>query len=128
MSGFGRTTMARRARLLDALQKADLVRVAEIAGALSVSEITIRRDLDDLAAQGLVERLHGRARLLARTAQAAQSEPSLDFDRRKKRIAARAAAFVHPGDTVMLSGGTTTLAVFREIVEFSIAQVLSEIP
>ena len=40
--------MARRARLLEALQKVDLVRVPELAGALSVSEITIRRDLDDL--------------------------------------------------------------------------------
>ncbi len=120
MSGFGRTTMARRAQLLDALQKADVVRVPELAGALAVSEITIRRDLDDLAAQGVVERFHGGARLLARAAQAAGAQPRRDFDSRKARIAARAAAFVRPGDTVMLSGGTTTLAVFRAIASMDV--------
>ena len=120
MSGFGRTTMARRAQLLDALQKADVVRVPELAGALAVSEITIRRDLDDLAAQGVVERFHGGARLLATAAEAARAEPRRDFDSRKARIAARAAAFVRPGDTVMLSGGTTTLAVFRAIASMDV--------
>lgn len=120
MSGLGRTTMARRARLLDALEKADLVRVPELAGALSVSEITIRRDLDALAEQGVVERFHGGARLLAPNAQAARSEPRRSSDGRKKRIAEQAAAFVHPGDTVMLSGGTTTLAVFREIASMDV--------
>jgi DeoR/GlpR family transcriptional regulator of sugar metabolism len=120
MSGLRRTTMERRARVLDALQKADLVRVPELAGALSVSEITIRRDLDDLAAQGVVARFHGGARLLAKTSQAARSELRCDVDSRKKHIAACAAAFVHPGDTVMLSGGTTTLAVFREIAPMDV--------
>lgn len=119
MSGLGRTTMARRARVLDALQKADLVRVPELAGALSVSEITIRRDLDDLAAQGVVARFHGGARLLARPSLAAR-ELRRDLDSRKKQIAACAAAFVHPGDTVMLSGGTTTLALFREIASMDV--------
>ena len=120
MSGLGRTTMARRARLLDALQTSEFVRVPELAGALDVSEITVRRDLDDLAAQGVVERFHGGARLLARTAPSARSEPLSDSDSRKRRIAARAAALVHPGYTVMLSGGTTTLAVFREIVSMDV--------
>ena len=59
MPGFGRVTMARRAKLLGALQQSELVRVPELADALNVSEITIRRDLDDLAAQGVIERFHG---------------------------------------------------------------------
>ena len=67
MAGFGRTTMARRARMLDALQQADLVRVPDLAIALGVAEATVRRDLDDLAAQGVVERFHGGARLVGRS-------------------------------------------------------------
>ena len=115
MAGFGRTTMARRARMLDALQQADLVRVPDLAIALGVAEATVRRDLDDLAAQGVVERFHGGARLVGRS-EAAAAAPARDgLDARKQRIARQAAALVHPGDTVMLSGGTTTLAVFREI-------------
>ena len=70
-----------------------------------------------------MERFHGGARLLARTAQAARPEPSRDSDSRRKLIAARAAAFVHPGDSVMLSGGTTTLAVFREIASMDVRVV-----
>ena len=120
MSGFGRTTMARRARVLDALQKADLVRVPDLANMLNVAEVTVRRDLDDLAAQGVVERFHGGARLLARTEQAPPSRTRGGLDSRKKRIAECAATFVRPGDTVMLSGGTTTLAVFREIASMDV--------
>lgn len=120
MSGFGRTTMARRARILDALQKADLVRVPDLASMLDVAEVTVRRDLDDLAAQGVVERFHGGARLLNRTEQAAPSRTRDGLDSRKKRIAECAATFVRPGDTVMLSGGTTTLAVFREIASMDV--------
>ncbi len=120
MSGFGRTTMARRAQVLDALQKADLVRVPDLASALNVAEVTVRRDLDDLAAQGVVERFHGGARLLARTEPAAPSRLRDGMDDRKKRIAQQAATFVRPGDTVMLSGGTTTLAVFREIASMDV--------
>ncbi len=120
MSGFGRTTMARRARVLDALQNADLVRVPDLASLLGVAEITVRRDLDDLAAQGVVERFHGGARLLARAEQTPPSPARDGLDGRKKRIAECAATFVRPGDTVMLSGGTTTLAVFREIASMDV--------
>lgn len=112
--------MARRARVLDALQKADLVRVPDLASLLGVAEITVRRDLDDLAAQGVVERFHGGARLLARTEQTQPSPARDGLDGRKKRIAECAATFVRPGDTVMLSGGTTTLAVFREIASMDV--------
>lgn len=112
--------MGRRARLLAALRNMDVMRVQELAGVLNVSEITIRRDLDELEALGAVERFRGGARLPARGLQETQREPLFDLDIRKCRIAARAAAFVHPGDTVMLSGGTTTLAVFREIAAMDI--------
>ena len=112
--------MARRARVLDALQRVDLVRVPDLANMLGVAEITVRRDLDDLAAQGVVERFHGGARLLVRTEQAQPSPIRDGLDGRKKRIAECAATFVRPGDTVMLSGGTTTLAVFREIASMDV--------
>jgi len=112
--------MARRARLLGALQQSEIVRVPELADSLNVSEITIRRDLDDLAAQGVIERFHGGARLLARLEPALQQKPLAGDDSRKKRIAVEAARFVNPGDTVMLSGGTTTCAVFREIAAMEV--------
>jgi DeoR/GlpR family transcriptional regulator of sugar metabolism len=99
---------------MDQLAAKEFVRVADLAAAFRVAEITVRRDLDELAEQGLVERFHGGARLSAQRPPPA-SEPRPDHDAEKRLIGAAAARFVRPGDTVLLSGGTTTLAVFREI-------------
>ena len=66
MGMSGRMTSARRRRLLDQLELKEFARVSELAASFRVSEITIRRDLDELAEQGLIERFHGGGRLIAR--------------------------------------------------------------
>ncbi|MDR3440029.1 DeoR/GlpR family DNA-binding transcription regulator [Telmatospirillum sp.] len=115
MGSSGRMTSARRRKLMDQLGATDIVRVADLAQSFQVSEITVRRDLDELAEQGLIERVHGGARLIAhRPADAAEGTDAGQVGK-KRLIAAAAARLVRPGDTVLLSGGTTTLAVFREI-------------
>lgn len=55
---------SRRAHLLDALHRHGTVRVTEVADALGVTPITIRRDINQLAAEGLVRRVHGGATLV----------------------------------------------------------------
>lgn len=120
MGMSGRITTARRRRLLDQMEHQEFARVADLAEACRVSEITIRRDLDELAAQGLIERFHGGGRLIARRAVAASGAAGGAHEREKRAIAAAAARFVKPGDTVMISGGTTTLALFREIAGMEI--------
>jgi DeoR/GlpR family transcriptional regulator of sugar metabolism len=120
MSSFGRMTVARRQKLLEQLRANEFVRVPELAALLRVSEITVRRDLDELAEQGLIERFHGGARLLAQPQRAAGAPPTAATDHKKAIIAAAAAKFVRPGDTVLLSGGTTTLAVFRAIAHMEV--------
>lgn len=113
MGSSGRMTSARRQKLIEQLASRDIVRVVDLAEQFRVSEITVRRDLDELAEQGLVERFHGGARLIAPRSGVDAGVRSHEAE--KRRIAAAAARFVKPGDTVLLSGGTTTLAVFREI-------------
>ena len=49
MGMSGHVTSARRRRLLDQLEREDFARVAELATTFRVAEITIRRDLDELA-------------------------------------------------------------------------------
>lgn len=120
MGVSGRMTSARRRRLLDQLEREEFARVAELATIFRVSEITIRRDLDELAEQGLIERFHGGGRLIARRPAVSPSNPGMTHEREKRLIAAAAARFVRPGDTVMISGGTTTLALFREIAAMEI--------
>ena len=71
MSGATRVTPARgalavtrRAQLLDALHEQGTVRVSELVDALGVTAVTIRRDISQLADEGLVRRVHGGATLV----------------------------------------------------------------
>jgi DeoR/GlpR family transcriptional regulator of sugar metabolism len=116
MRGPGHITSQRRQRLLDQIEARGAVRVAELAAALQVSELTIRRDLDELGEQGLVQRFHGGAQL----AQAGRRESlfvdkALQHAAEKEAIGARAAALAKADDTVILNAGSTTLAVMRRL-------------
>jgi DeoR/GlpR family transcriptional regulator of sugar metabolism len=106
----------RRDAILRALLPSGAATVTDLAEALGVSEMTIRRDLGVLAGQQLVEKVHGGA-VLARSGAA---EPHYAAKRRlnapaKAAIAEAAAALVHDGMTVGLSAGTTTWQVARRL-------------
>ncbi|MCF7838347.1 MAG: DeoR/GlpR family DNA-binding transcription regulator [Candidatus Marinimicrobia bacterium] len=107
---------SRRQRMLEALNARGEVMIAPLARSLDVSEMTVRRDLDALAAAGKVIRTHGGATLATRVAF------EFNFMRKrheqaaaKQRIAARAAREIPPGASVLLDSGTTTLAVARAL-------------
>ena len=57
----GLLTAERRQAILGSLERDGKVVAARLAAELGVSEDTVRRDLRDLAAQGLVQRVHGGA-------------------------------------------------------------------
>jgi DeoR family fructose operon transcriptional repressor len=83
---------------------------------LSVSEATIRRDLEWLEQEGVVERTHGGAVLSQRV----NLEPSylnraLRYPEEKRRIGVAAAAEVVDGDIVFINSGTTTTQVIHSI-------------
>jgi DeoR/GlpR family transcriptional regulator of sugar metabolism len=106
----------RRDAILRALLSSGAATVAGLADGLGVSEMTIRRDLGVLAAQQLVEKVHGGAVL----AKGGAAEPHFATKRRmnapaKAAIAGAAAALVHDGMTVALSAGTTTWQVARRL-------------
>ena len=90
--------------------------VADLARVLGASLATIRRDLAHLESSGLVERLHGAARL----AQAAKAEVGHKAreDRNlpaKRAIARLAHGLLRPGNTILLDAGTTVLQLARQI-------------
>jgi len=106
----------RRKLILEELQAKGGARLIELSEALSVSEMTVRRDLDALQKEGLIERVHGGAVL----AQLGTEEPG--FDKKvhrelaeKAAIAERAASMVKPGLALALSAGTTTWALARRL-------------
>lgn len=55
----GPLQVARRARLLEALQRDGVLRVSDLTDALGAAAVTIRRDIAQMASEGLVRRVHG---------------------------------------------------------------------
>ena len=96
--------------------------VADLARDHAVSAVTVHRDLEELAREGLVERVHGGARALSATPSApaiptAWTQRSDMAGAAKAAIAAHAARYVGHGATVFLDASSTALALARRLVE-----------
>ncbi|MGW2250158.1 DeoR/GlpR family DNA-binding transcription regulator [Kitasatospora sp. NPDC001660] len=107
----------RRAVILERLRQRGGVRVNELTRELGVSDMTVRRDLDALARQGLLDKVHGGAVPAgAPNSQEPGFEAKSSWQLSAKEAIARAAAeLVRPGMAVGLGAGTTTHAVAREL-------------
>jgi DeoR/GlpR family transcriptional regulator of sugar metabolism len=108
----------RQSVILTEIRRSGSVRVGELSSRFGVSDMTIRRDLTELARQGLVEKVHGGALLCGRPGTV---EPGFDAKAEwepeaKDAIARAAAALVRPGSAVALSAGTTTHALARQLL------------
>ena len=105
----------RQRDLLNHIRAYGAVQVHELARVLQVSASTVRRDLDELAARGLVERHHGSA--VAIGDQILPSWPTRQhtFPERKRRIGEAAAPLIASGSTVLILGGTTTDALLAAL-------------
>ncbi|NUP01822.1 MAG: DeoR/GlpR transcriptional regulator [Nonomuraea sp.] len=101
---------------MNALRAQDSVSVTELAAEHGVSEMTIRRDLDELAQQGVVRRVRGGAlSLLLRGEEPPFAVRQREAVEAKRRIGAAVAAFIADGEAVVLDGGTTVLEVARAL-------------
>lgn len=106
----------RQANIVNLLARQGRLSVAEIVEQFRVSEATARRDLEALAEQGKLQRVHGGALAVK------QAPPELPILQReqeqffeKQRIGQAAAALVQEGETVFLGSGTTVLEVARSL-------------
>jgi len=106
----------RRARISEVLQERRAVRVSSLSEDLSVSEMTIRRDLERLEGEGVLVRTHGGAVLRRRIGEEPLYRDNVAANaEQKRRIAQRAAALIEPGESVFLSAGTTAAQVLRHV-------------
>ena len=103
----------RRARILDIVAARRAARLEDLSQALGVSTATVRRDLDELAAQGLLHRVHGGAVANERSSEPHFAVKAAEAAEAKERIAARAVGLLAPDETIYLDSGSTTLAVAR---------------
>jgi DeoR/GlpR family transcriptional regulator of sugar metabolism len=120
-------TAERRRAILTRLERDGKVVASELVGALGVSEDTVRRDLRELAAHGLVQRVHGGALPPAPTA--------ASFDQRlaiapeaKAHLADAALPLLDGARVLLLDGGTTTLELARRLPPDRALTVLTNSP
>jgi DeoR family fructose operon transcriptional repressor len=107
----------RKAQLAAYVAETGQVTVGELAERFGVSIDTVRRDLDQLAAEGSLVRTYGGAVSLStvsRTDRAVDQRLTVQ-EQEKEKIAALAATLIQDGSTIMINGGTTTLALARSL-------------
>ena len=108
----------RREQILQILSARECTSVAELSQALDVSEVTVRKDLDQLEQQGLLTRVRGGAVVSGRGRLeryfAAREKEHIE---EKRRIAQAAASLIRSGQQIFLDGSTTALQVARLIKE-----------
>src|SRR6201981_441279 len=108
----------RRQQMLNLLEETGTLNVGELADRFGVSVVTIRKDLDELGAEGLLERTFGGAVFSHRSRfNRSFLQRALEHRQEKRAIAAAALEYVQDGDTIILDAGTTTLALAQVLKE-----------
>ncbi len=100
---------------MEILRRRGYAAIDELAGALSVTPQTVRRDLQDLADEGLLRRHHGGASLPSSIANTDYALRQVENAAAKAAIGRAAAARVAEGSSVFLTLGTTVEAVAAEL-------------
>ena len=115
----------RRQHILEAVQDAGQLSVAELSAQFDVSEVTIRQDLQALSEQGFLLRTRGGALSV-------NTMPEFSFDVRqhqhaaqKAKIGRAAANLVSHGDTIFLDASTTVHAIIPYLKEYSELTVIT---
>jgi DeoR family fructose operon transcriptional repressor len=93
-----------------------IARNTDLSEMLGASEATVRRDLEMLESQGIVERTHGGAVLTQRMpTEPAYVHSALAHPEEKRCIGQAAAALIRDGETVLVNSGTTTAEALRHM-------------
>lgn len=101
----------RRKHIYQLLEENNTVKVDELAEALDVSALTIRRDLEYFEEKGLVERFYGGAMLV--NTLVVKSNTTANHALAKHAIAKKAAEFIESGDTIFINTSSTALLILK---------------
>lgn len=106
----------RQRQILNLITQDGVVQVQDLSDRFGVSVLTIRRDLDHLAQEGLIERTHGGATLRrSLPIEPAYAQKALEHPQEKQQIGEAAAALIDEGDTVFINSGSTTFEVIKAL-------------
>ena len=110
------TSENRRDEIVELVQMNGKVKVSELSERYNISEVSIRKDLEALEAQGHLSRIHGGAVGMNKL------YINMDLTDRyktnsaaKKAVAELAASFIEDNDTIMMNAGTTLTYVLRAL-------------
>ena len=106
----------RRKLIQEYLTSHKIASIADLSGMVETSEATIRRDLEWLENEGLLERTYGGAILNQRyNLESAYEQRATSFPEEKRLIGEHAASLIEDGDIVFINSGTTTAQIFHHI-------------
>lgn len=120
LSSVSMLPVQRRERIVSFLQRHGAVTLQQLAQALDVSLSTLRRDLDGLEAEGVLDRTHGGAILRQQHYGTFEPDPQAAAElspREKRAIGVAAAAALQPGQSVIFDSGSTVLEAARAAME-----------
>ena len=121
-------TEERQSKILDELKAKKVVKVRELIEELNVSESTIRRDLQELEAEGWLVRVHGGAKQVFKLEpELTMKEKSSKNVHKKQEIVQLAASLVKKGDMLYIDAGTTTLELLPLIKDKSVTIVTNSV-
>jgi DeoR family transcriptional regulator of aga operon len=123
---------ARQALILDYVRAREIAAIAELAEVIGVSLSTVRRDLGDLAAQGLLRRTHGGAVALAVARTTFEPAPAIAQHQHvdaKRAIGHAAVALLEDGQSVVFDSSSTVLEAARATVSrgFAITAITNDL-
>ncbi len=120
-------TAQRKQHLKELLKRDGRLVARTLSAQLGVSEDTIRRDLREMARDGLLQRVHGGA-LPASPAMGDIGARAVIAPGEKEAIGRAAAALVQPRQVVFIDGGTTALQLVRHLAPGLAATVITHSP
>jgi DeoR/GlpR family transcriptional regulator of sugar metabolism len=120
--------MSRRQQIAELIEERGFQSVTALAQRFAVDSSTIRRDLDRLAADGVVIRTHGGAAAPAMGGEDQQPVTDLDPHLPEKRaIGAAMAERILEGQTILLDSGSTCLEVARHLAHSRLTVVTNDL-
>lgn len=108
-----RNTQQRRRQIVELLNQQGEVSVEQLSNLLSTSEVTIRKDLSSLEANGILVRRHGGAVPIPQ--EMLQDAQDKYVSERKLAIAKTAATLIRDHNRIIIDSGNTTGALLPEL-------------
>jgi len=117
--------LERKKKILMILDEFDSLSVMEISEKLSISPATVRRDLQDLSEEGVLQRTHGGAMKLDNLPLVAFNKKQTANVESKQEIGKVAAANVVDGDTIFMDCGSTVFAMCAHLKKLSRLKIIT---